>query len=95
MGDKVRILVATVAFGMGVDKSDIRGIIHLDMPRTPENYLQEIGRAGRDGNISHCHLFLRDENYLKLRSYICCTESVDLKNLKYLLNEMRNKSNKI
>jgi superfamily II DNA helicase RecQ len=39
MEGRVRVLVATVAFGMGVDKSDIRGIIHLDMPRTPENYI--------------------------------------------------------
>ncbi|NWV08497.1 RECQ4 helicase, partial [Ptilonorhynchus violaceus] len=61
MSGRLRVLVATVAFGMGLDKSDIRGIIHYNMPRNFESYVQEIGRAGRDGIPARCHLFLDPE----------------------------------
>ncbi|XP_075053685.1 ATP-dependent DNA helicase Q4 isoform X3 [Mixophyes fleayi] len=58
MSGQLRMVVATVAFGMGLDKSDVRGIIHYNMPKNFESYVQEIGRAGRDGKDAHCHLFL-------------------------------------
>ena len=49
MRGKARICVATVAFGLGIDKADVVGIVHLYLSNSPEHYLQEIGRAGRDG----------------------------------------------
>ena len=61
MTGQLRVVVATVAFGMGLDKPDVRAIIHYNLPRSFESYVQEIGRAGRDGLPSHCHVFFDPE----------------------------------
>ena len=66
--NKVRVIVATVAFGMGLDKPDVRYVINYALPRSPESYIQQCGRAGRDGNEAHCLTFLDPEDYLRSRS---------------------------
>ncbi|GJJ74955.1 ATP-dependent DNA helicase Q4 [Entomortierella parvispora] len=65
----IRILCATIAFGLGLNKSNIRSVIHFCMPKSIENYIQEIGRSGRDGKKSFCHMFLVKDDYLRLRSW--------------------------
>lgn len=70
MSSKDGIVVATIAFGMGIDKSDIRSVYHFNLPKTLENYSQEIGRAGRDGLLSHCEILGSEEDLIVLENFI-------------------------
>ena len=70
MSGQTNCIVATIAFGMGIDKSNIRRIIHYDMPKSIENYSQEIGRAGRDGKDSDCYILANLDNINILENFI-------------------------
>lgn len=90
---QLRIIVATNAFGMGVDKADIRLVIHADIPGSLENYLQEAGRAGRDQGDARCVL-LYDPQDIETQFGISERSKLSIRDIQQILRKLRNESNR-
>ncbi|NJN14501.1 MAG: ATP-dependent DNA helicase RecQ [Planctomycetes bacterium] len=87
----VRVVCATNAFGMGIDKSDIRVVVHADIPGSIENYLQEAGRAGRDGRDASCTLLFTPDD-LETQFQLASLSEVSLHDLREILNALRRRA---
>lgn len=75
--DQVQVIVATIAFGMGIDKSNVRFVLHYDLPKHIEGYTQEIGRAGRDGLEADCVLLFSHGDLYKIKHFIARKEGLE------------------
>ena len=88
MGGQLNCIVATIAFGMGIDKSDIRNVVHFDLPKSIENYSQEIGRAGRDGQPSDCWVLANRDSLNVLENFVY-GDTPELQGIRCVLDELQ------